>query len=123
MAIITPNRQHQVFDGNVVTKKSTVELFGKKVKACEFCGEDYATAYWASGNIRSLCPTCAVEQVPAFIADALMGNWLGLLRSGQHGHRMHLKDILETKLETVQKNFWKAVASAVLSQGISPAKE
>ena len=66
---------------------------------CLLCGFDPSAYWWGWGSQRLyICRKCAVEALPALIADATLGH---LAASVEDGKRIVLE---------IEKNFWRAVA-------------
>jgi hypothetical protein len=89
-------------DGNV--RVTTGELWGKKLHACTFCGNDHASAYWRGTEAWvAVCRGCAVAALPALLADALVG---------EHGDYPNAIGGLHRMLDKVLLAFPRAVAIA-----------
>jgi hypothetical protein len=80
------------------------DLFRPHEQRCSICESQYIAAYWVGSKRIIICRQCALTILPALLADALVG---------EHGDGPGALGQLFRCLETVQKNFWKAVASAV----------
>lgn len=63
-------------------------------ETCFACG-DRATGYWVGVEPVAVCPTCAVETLPALIADAI---------------HCHNTGQATESLRTVERRFWRALA-------------
>lgn len=63
---------------------------------CTFCGNDRPTAVWrgAKGFVHC-CTTCALEVLPALMADATAKRGAGFVNM--------------QGFKTIEKNFWKAL--------------
>src|SRR6516162_11291360 len=96
-------------DGGAPQRLHTRQLlggeFGEQVERCSFCGGPEATAYWRGerGPI-SCCRTCAVETLPALMADAVVGEIAPHSRTVAQ---------LGGALERFESRFWRAAVIAL----------
>lgn len=82
----------------------TQEVEGREVETCSVCGEPYAAAYWRGRQMISVCRDCALNILPALIADALVGEF---------GDNMAVITNLYHAVEVMAGRFWKAAAVAI----------
>lgn len=74
---------------------------------CSFCGKE-SSAVWHGEDVVRVCGACAVEAVPALMADALWS------RSGNGAVANY-----DRQLEAATRAFWRAVACR-LATGFRP---
>lgn len=72
-------------------------------RKCSFC-ESPSTAYWTMANTVEVCSACALDILPALIADAAVGHM-------KHADRA--REAAERGLDRLTATYWKAVTSAI----------
>src|SRR5262245_8645963 len=78
----------------------TRDLLGENIETCSICGNPNAAAHWLGIESISVCRPCAVEALPALIADAIVGEHGGLAPN------------LDIYLAKIEKAFWRAATLA-----------
>jgi hypothetical protein len=78
-----------------------------RISGCSVCGESCWRAAWFGCNDIAVCPVCALDVLPALLADAI---WRRHIRSD------------EVKACWLQASaaFWRAVALCEMREGRSP---
>lgn len=84
-----------------------------ELTTCSFCGQEAARAFWSTagedrGDIR-VCWPCAVEVLPALIADALAGPYTPDL----NGIRWLDPSRFQQELPKILSAYWRAVSLAL----------
>ena len=79
--------------GKLNSKDSDVAGF--EIKPCSFCGKKEPTGFWAGGDLVFCCRVCAMEILPALMADAIAD--------------MGLKYINTQGFKRIEIAFWKAL--------------
>jgi hypothetical protein len=88
------------------------QMLGRALDCCSFCGEARSAAYWTVAGIEGasaigVCRECAVEVLPALMADALVGEGAS--------NRTLIND-LKAALDRADARFWKAASSALAAE-------
>lgn len=73
------------------------------IPTCNLCGDCYADAYWQGHDRVSVCSGCALDTLPALLADTVVG-----VRTVPR-----IMDRCKQALERFSMNYWRACAHAI----------
>jgi len=95
---------------------TTADLCGsnRHNESCTLC-EKKSVAYWMGlGTTIHVCQDCALNILPALIADAIVGT---------HGHLPYMAGYLNDCVNSIEKVYWRAAALAIHRRKTTDSRE